>query len=118
MQLYHVTTESAARSILREGFRPSVGPRAASIETAPATYFFNTEEDLESAAWNWISEAFEDTEEPLIVLVVAVPSELVSIDPAAAFEAVVAVPIPPAAIVRAYDIDSREDVTHRLGARR
>lgn len=114
MQIFHVTTESAARAILREGFRPTVGPRSAKLETAPATYFFNTEEDLDSAAWNWLSEAFEDTEGPMIVLVVAVPSELVHIDPAAAFEATVAVPIPPAAIVRAYDIDSRKDVTDAL----
>ena len=114
MPIYHVTTETAARAILRDGFRPTIGPRAAALETAPATYFFNTEADLESASWNWLSEAFEDVDEPLIVLVVAVPSELVHIDPAAGYEATVKVPIPPEAVVRAYDIDTREDVTAAL----
>lgn len=112
MQLLHVTTESAARSILREGLRPAIGPRAAdSGESEPAVYFFNSPADLEAAAWNWLSEAFENVDEPLIVLVVAVPSDLVQINASAAWEATVTCSVPAMAIVRAYNIDTGEPFT-------
>lgn len=110
MQLWHVTTASAATSILRGGFEPRIGPRSGELgEERPATYFFNSFDDLDAAMYNWLSEAFEDIEEPLIVFVVAVPSELVHIDPVAGFEAVVGVPVPASAIVRTYDIDTGDD---------
>lgn len=113
MQLLHVTTASAAESILRDGFEPRIGLRSAELgETRAATYFFNSLDDLAEAANNWLSEAFEHVEEPLIVFVVAVPSELAHIDPVASFEAVVQVPVPASAIVGAYDIDTGEDFTH------
>jgi hypothetical protein len=107
MELFHVTDASAAESILRDGFEPRIGPRSTElVETVPATYFFPSEADLIAASWNWLSEAFEDVVEPVIVLVVAVQPDLVHIDPAVGFEVVVKVPVPASAIVRAYDFDS------------
>lgn len=107
MQLLHVTTASAAESIRSHGLRPSIGPRSAQLgETVPAIYFFTSESALISACDNWLSEAFEDVEESLVVLVVDVSAQVVRIDPTAAFEAVVTVPVAAAAVVRAYDIDT------------
>lgn len=107
MELFHVTGANAAESILREGFRPHIGRRSSELgETDPGTYFFPSEADLTAASWNWLSEAFEDVEEPLIVLVALVPSRWVHVDPAASFEAVVKVPVPATAITKAYELDS------------
>lgn len=107
MQLLHVTTASAANSILTHGLRPAIGPRSAQLgEAVPAIYFFTSESALKAASDNWLSEAFEDVEEPLVVLVVDVSAQAVQVDPIAAFEAVVSVPVAAAAVVRAYDIDT------------
>lgn len=107
MQLLHVTTATAAESILTQGLRPSIGPRSSQLgETVPAIYFFTSESALKAASDNWLSEVFEDVEEPLVVLVVDVSAQAVHVDPAAAFEAVVMVPVAAAAVVRAYDIDT------------
>lgn len=107
VKLFHVTGASAAESILRGGFLPNIGRRSCELgETEPATYFFSSEADLVAASWNWLSEAFEDVEEPMIVLVAMVPAEWAHIDPAASFEAKVKVPVPVTAIVQAYELDS------------
>lgn len=107
MLLFHVTTATAAESIREHGLRPAIGPRASQLgETVPAIYFFTSESALQAASDNWLSEAFEDVEEPLVVLVVDVSAQVVRIDPAAAFEAAVTVPVAAAAVVRAYDIDT------------
>lgn len=107
MQLLHVTTASAAASIGSHGLLPSIGPRSAQLgETVPAIYFFTSESALKTASDNWLSEAFEDVDEPLVVLVVDVSAQVVRIDPTTAFEAVVTVPVAAAAVVRAYDIDA------------
>lgn len=107
MELFHVTDASAAESILRGGFEPRIGRRSRELsETDPATYFFSSEADLIAASWNWLSEAFEDVEESVVVLVAMVPPEWVHVDSTAGFEAVVKVPVPLSAIVRAYELDS------------
>ncbi len=107
MQLLHVTTSSALESIRSHGLQPAIGPRSAAFgETVPSIYFFTSGSALRAANDNWLSEAFEDVEEPLVVLVVDVSAQAVHIDPAAAFEASVTVPVAAAAVVRAYDIDT------------
>lgn len=111
LELLHVTTASAAESIRRSGFQPTIGPRSAELgETTPATYFFTSAEALAAASYNWLSEAFEDVDEPLVVLVVSVPAGSVRIDPRAGFEARAVAPVPAASIIRGYDIDTGRDV--------
>lgn len=111
IELFHVTTLSAAESIWRNGFQPGIGPRSTDLgETTAATYFFTSAAALDAASFNWLSEAFEDESEPVVVLVVSVPTGSVHIDPRSGFEAVALSAVPASAIVRAYNIDTGEPV--------
>ncbi|KAA8966039.1 hypothetical protein [Mycobacterium sp.] len=114
MELLHVTTLSAMAVILREGFVPRIGPRSIDIgEQYPATFFFTSREALDSASWNWLSEAFEDTVEDLVVIVVELDPAMVHIATGTEFEARVLIPVPASAIVRAYDIDTNAELYRR-----
>lgn len=107
LEVFHVTTRKAAESILRSGFEPRIGPRSQWLgEKVRATYFFTSKEDLDFAANNWLSEAFEDVDDQLIVIIVAVRPGMLYVDPTVGFEAVAWTPVPAAAILRAYDLDS------------
>lgn len=65
---YHVTTESALSSILKQGIVPAIGPRSLMLgETQPAIYFFSKDTEVEDGLVNWINNAFSE-EEILYVL--------------------------------------------------
>lgn len=65
---YHVTTESALPSILRQGIVPAIGPRSLMLsEAQPAIYFFSKDTEVEDGLVNWINDAFSQ-EETLYVL--------------------------------------------------
>lgn len=65
---YHVTTESALPSILKQGIVPAIGPRSLLLgETQPAIYLFSKDTEVEDGLVNWINNAFSE-EETLYVL--------------------------------------------------
>lgn len=69
--VYHVTTDSAWESIKTHGLRPAIGERSADLgESIQRIYLFPSEEDMDSALWNWLGECFEDEEGDLHILAV------------------------------------------------
>ncbi len=65
---YHVTPASNMKSILSQGFIPSIGERSENLgETEKAAYFFHSLEECDNALWNWLGEEFEDVDEDLVI---------------------------------------------------
>jgi len=65
---YHVTLASNMKSILSQGFIPSIGERSKNLgETEKAVYFFHSLEECDNALWNWLGEELEDVDEDLVI---------------------------------------------------
>ena len=78
---YHVTLESNLKSILSQGFIPSIGERSEKLgENEKAVYFFNSLQECDNALWNWLGEEFEDIEEDLIIIEVDIDKKWIQFD--------------------------------------
>lgn len=68
--VFHVTPRSSVRSIVEDGLRPQIGPRAASIgEQEPRVYFFTSVQALEDGLVNWLGEQFGEDEQLALLAV-------------------------------------------------
>ncbi len=100
MKAYHVTPESNLHSILKNGLIPTIGERSKLLETIPRVYLFPSKENLETALYNWLGEAFEDLEEDLFILEINLSDINYESE---AFELTVSDTIQPDRILNIYD---------------
>ena len=91
--VFHVTPSDTLPTILRQGLKPSVGPRSARLNEKPAVFVFPSEEAADDALMNWLGDEFdEDTE--LSMLEVTVPRSWLQ-PGKAEYEMTIDQPIPP-----------------------
>lgn len=64
---YHVTTRENLNSILKEGLKPSVGPRSEKLDESNAIFVFDSRTSAEDGVGNWLGEEFDDDEELILL---------------------------------------------------
>lgn len=111
---FHVTPATNLPGILKDGLRPSRGPRSTSVESSedePLIFAFEDLASVEDALMNWLGDAFDD--EPLALL--ALHPDQAPISTAAGYEVAFKCPIPPSKIqVLSCDLDQTPDLVTRL----
>lgn len=100
--LYHLTPLAKIADILREGLVPQIGQRSKLAgETQPAIFCFHDLTQVEDALMQWIGDYF-DEDEPLAVLRIAAPDDVL-IGEGAGYEVVVLTPINGSSIEVLYE---------------
>lgn len=69
-RFFHVTDKENLNSILQNGLIPQIGARAKEIgETAEAIYLFSDHKEMNNALYNWLGEAFDETDVGDLILI-------------------------------------------------
>lgn len=100
--LYHLTPLTNIAEILRDGLVPRIGERSRLAgEKHPAIFCFADLTLVDDALMNWLGDYF-DEDEPLALLRLAAPENLV-MGKGAGYEVVVLSPLPAASIEVLYE---------------
>lgn len=106
MPLYlHLTPACNVPSILKQGLRPTVGPRSTLAgEQVACWYAFADLESMQNALMNWLGEAFEETQALALLAIDGTGLEL--LEESVGYEVRGVQVVPPSALaVVAWDVD-------------
>ena len=92
---YHVTPAENVEAIMRDGIKPTYGPRSeAAAESGPAVYLFPSRAHAEEAVMNWYGDEVED-DEPLALIRVSLPPKKFELKSEVPYEFYATETIPP-----------------------